>query len=92
MAEEVVLSSDKSTQPASHPASHQPTLKNWNILTSEVQILLQFKLKISQPIQIQPILQMKTTSNGRQPPMEGNLQLKTTSDGRRAPMEDDLKI
>ena len=46
MAEEVVLSSDKSsqpaTQPASQPPSHQPTLKNWNILTSEVQILLQF--------------------------------------------------
>jgi hypothetical protein len=38
MAEEVVLFSDKSSQ----PASRQPTLKNWNILTSEVQILLKF--------------------------------------------------
>ena len=38
------------------------------------------------------MLQMKMTSNGRQPPMEDDLQWKTTSNGRGPLMEDDLKI
>ena len=38
------------------------------------------------------IRKIKTTSYGKQPPMEDDLQWKTTSNGRQPPMEDNLKI